>query len=395
MDIKPPKSRQRPQYVPLSSVTPPPIINHVDETLPLPTATFSPPEPFTTSKQPRRCSKVIVVVISIVVVLLATVSAITGWYFYSLQPRDASASLQTVTIEQGMTPRAIAQLLDNKDIIRHWLAFELYTKLNGHADTLQAGNYKLGAQQSVEEIVDHLRKGVNDVYNVMIPPGLTLKQLADPTVKNSLAAQGFSSEEIVAAFAADYVSPLLSDRPEGASLEGYIFPETYQLRVGDSLESLIQRSFDELYSRLQTGNLLTKFTERGVTLHQAITLASIVQKEVSDPADQPQVAQVFLKRLGQGMMLGSDVTFIYAANQAGVTPTIDIDSPYNTRRYTGLPPGPIATMNFSALEAVAQPASGEYLYFVAGDDGVTYFSNTYEEHEAAVAAHCHVLCSQY
>ena len=121
-------------------------------------------------------------------------------------------------------------------------------------------------------------------------------------------------------------------------------------------------------------------------------MASIVQKEVSDPSDQRQVAQVFLKRLKEGTVLGSDVTFLYIAKKEGRSPSVNDPSPYNTRKNGGLPPGPIANFHLSALQAVANPASGDFLYFVAGDDGKTYFSRTEAEHDANVAAHCKKLC---
>jgi UPF0755 protein len=128
-------------------------------------------------------------------------------------------------------------------------------------------------------------------------------------------------------------------------------------------------------------------------VRQAITLASIVEKEVSNGNDRRQVAQVFLLRLQKKMVLGSDVTYIYAAAITGQTASPDLDSPYNTRKYLGLPPGPISNVSDSSLDAVAYPADGDYLYFVAGDDGKTYFSHTEAEHERLAAEHCIKLCS--
>jgi len=127
-------------------------------------------------------------------------------------------------------------------------------------------------------------------------------------------------------------------------------------------------------------------------LYQGITLASIIQREVSGTKDQSQVAQVFYSRLAQGTPLGSDVTYQYAAKKLGVTPSPSLDSPYNTRKYAGLPPGPIATPGLSALQAVATPAPGDYLYFLSGDDNVTYFARTDAEHEANIQNHCHKKC---
>jgi UPF0755 protein len=135
--------------------------------------------------------------------------------------------------------------------------------------------------------------------------------------------------------------------------------------------------------------------ERGMNLHQGVILASIIQQEVADPQEQKQVSQVFQKRLGAGMALESDATFVYAAKQMGVEPSVNLDSPYNTRKVPGLTPGPIANFNFSAIEAVVAPAPGEYVYFVSGDDGKTYFANTQDEHNANIQQHCKKLCQMF
>ena len=287
---------------------------------------------------------------------------------------------------------SIAQNLKQHKLIRSALTFELYTRAVQAYPNIKAGGFVLSSKQSVPEILHKITSDEKGVYMVTIAPGLTLEELADPSIKNSLAAQGFTDQEIQAAYRASYKSPLLRDKPAGASLEGYIFPETYRMDSHQTLQDVFERTFDELYGRLQRDKLIESYAAEGLNLHQAITLASIVQMEVTDKADQKQVAQVFLRRQKIGMMLGSDVTFMYAAKIMGVEPSVSLDSPYNTRRYAGLPPGPIANVQYSALEAVARPAPGDYLFFVAGDDGTTHFSHTTEEHEAKSRAYCTTLC---
>jgi UPF0755 protein len=136
------------------------------------------------------------------------------------------------------------------------------------------------------------------------------------------------------------------------------------------------------------------FAKQGLSTYQGVILASIVEQEVTRTDDRAQAAQVFLKRLSQNMMLGSDVTAFYGAVLAGKTPTVSYDSPYNTRLHTGLPPTPISNVSESSLQAVAHPATTDWLYFVAGDDGVTHFSRTLEEHEALTRQYCTRLCAQ-
>ncbi len=139
---------------------------------------------------------------------------------------------------------------------------------------------------------------------------------------------------------------------------------------------------------------MAKVQATGFTLHQVITLASIIEKETPNTTEQKQVAQVFLLRLQRGMPLGSDPTYVYGAHLLGVTPSVSVDSPYNTRKYTGLPPGAIDNFNLAALQAVLDPAPGDYVYFVADPNGVTHFARTLEEHQANVARYCASLCLQ-
>lgn len=321
---------------------------------------------------------------------------LVAMYQWTLSPVDASSDQEVrVVVQKGDGVADIANQLQYSGLIRNTLTFRVYTELTGSKSRLQAGGYAISKSMSVADIVDRMSTGSNDEINIIILPGLTLKQQMDHEVRNSLAWQGFSQDEIRQAFDATYDHPLLAGRPAGASLEGYIYPETYRINTTDPLSVLLEKSFDELYAKLQADGMEAKFQAHGLTLFQAITLASIVQKEVSDPSDQKQVAQVFLKRLNEGMMLGSDVTFFYAAEKLGMKPSVNLDSPYNTRRYVGIPPGPISNMNYSALQAVADPAPGDYLYFVSGDgedEGKTFFSRTEAEHEANIKAHCHTLC---
>lgn len=325
-------------------------------------------------------------------VLLLGFLGMLVWYVWALAPPSADGTFKMVTIEQGLTPSGIGDMLEEQDMIRSSAAFQIYTSISGVSGKLQAGRYKLSPSMSVSDIVGHLVNGENDTYTVTILPGMTLKQLADPNADGNLVTQGFTPKEIAEAFAAAYSSPLFDSRPAGASLEGYIFPETYNISPNDTLQSLLQRSFDELYKKIVADNLIAQLSARGMTLHQAVTLASIVQEEDDTIDVQPQIAQVFLLRLQRGMNLGSDATYTYAAHQLGVPANPDLDSPYNTRKHPGLPPGPVSTLNYSALKAVAQPAAGDYLYFVHGDDGTAYFSHTLEEHEALTRQHCTTLC---
>lgn len=322
----------------------------------------------------------------VVLIILVSLLSLRQWYQHNLKPVSDTYSEQITVIESGSTTAGIAGQLNEENLIRSARAFDWYVNNYDTDQFLQAGTYKLSPSFSSQEIAEILLDGRVETDLVRISPGRRLDQVAA-----SLVESGYSETEVAAALNTSYIHPLFEDKPPGTSLEGYVFPETYQTTNSSTAQTVIEHSFDVFYDQL-TSEIITGISAQGLNLYEAITLASIVQKEVSDPDTQRQVAQVFLKRLNEGMVLGSDVTFLYAAEIAGEQPTVDFDSPYNTRIHAGLPPGPIANFNLSALEAVANPADGDYLYFVAGDDGNTYFANTLAQHEANAAQYCIELC---
>ena len=209
----------------------------------------------------------------------------------------------------------------------------------------------------------------------------------------------YTAEEIEAAFSATYDFDFLKSRPEGASLEGYLYPETHNFYATATVEDILKTFLEAMGEVIAKNNLETKYHERGLSLNEGIILASIVQKE-SAPPDMPTVAQVFLTRLDYGWRLGSDVTVSYALDIVDPDRTtytdnaaaLLIDSCYNTRLYTGLPCGPIDNPGLSALLAVAEPSDTAYLYFLTGDDGLMYYSYTETEHFRNIRDHCQVLC---
>ena len=320
------------------------------------------------------------------------------WYKLQLRPvgKDISQLIK-VTISEGSSPNQIADYLEKEKIIKNSTAFLIYVRSIGKNNYLQAGSYRLSPAETVPQIVAHLVDGSVDTFSITFYPGSTLVDNTNKTKKYDVTTilknAGYSLEEINKALNKDYDSPLFKDKPAGASLEGYIYGETYNFNVGASVEDILKRVFDEFYNQIQKNNLIEGFKKHGLNLYEGVTLASIVQREVYDYTDQRQVAQVFYLRLKLGMSLGSDVTYQYIADKTGVPRNPDLDSPYNTRRYAGLPPGPIASPGLNALKAVANPADGDYLYFLSGDDGLTHFARTQAEHEANIVNYCKVKCA--
>lgn len=318
---------------------------------------------------------------------------------FKVSEADPCATTQ-ITIAENTSVSAIAAQLKEAGLIRSPLAFRIYAKLSGNADRLNYGTYNLAPSMPVEKIYSKLIDGANDaiVFRFTVLPGETLKD-----IKKRLLAVGYTSEEIDAALSKKYNHPVLADKPADASLEGYLFGETYEFYQTDSVETIIIRMLDELYTVVEKNNLRSKFNSMGYTLHEGIIMASIIQKEAGNVSkeDQKIVAQIFWTRLAQGMALGSDVTASYAADQ--VDPerqtytdnyaVLNIDSCYNTRRYAGLPCGAISNPGALVLISAATPADTSYLYFLTGDDGLMYYSNTEAEHLQNASAHCQVLCN--
>ena len=309
------------------------------------------------------------------------------WYQQQLSPVDASSTeLVRVDIVAGTTPDGIARQLEEEGLIRSVAAFSVYTRVTGVQNSLQAGTYRLSPSESTPEIVGHLQNGKVDSFDITFLPGATL---ADN--RQVLLAAGYPAEEVDAALAVNYQSPLFEGKPTGADLEGYIFGETYRMASGAAVTDILLRTFDEFEAVIDEYDLVAGYEAQGLSLFEGITLASIIQRE-SGGGDQAEIAQIFLKRLEIGMELGSDVTYQYIADKTGVERSVDLDSPYNTRRYAGLPPGPIAVPGVDALRAVAAPADTDYLSFWSGDDDVTYYGRTLEEHEANIRNYCQQKC---
>ncbi|HSX46542.1 MAG TPA: endolytic transglycosylase MltG [Patescibacteria group bacterium] len=329
--------------------------------------------------------------IFLIIVLIGTAIAIRQNYYHNLKPVSASQRALSVTIPVGSTAQDIGKKLQQQGLIRASWAFEWYVRNHDVRDRLQAGTYSLRPNQSVGEIVNILTHGKVATDLITILPGQRLDQVREALINNG----GFSPEAVDKALdPAQYADhPALADKPTEANLEGYLYPDSFQKTADTKPETIIRASLDEMQKHL-TPEVRDAITKQGLTVHQGIILASIIEQEVSKAQDKPTVAQVFLLRLKQNMPLGSDVTAFYGALKAGQTPSVAIDTPYNTRLHPGLPPGPISNVSDASLQAVAKPADTDYLYFVAGDDGVTYFSHTEAEHEALTQEHCKKLCNE-
>lgn len=283
-------------------------------------------------------------------------------------------------VEPGVNLDRVAQDLEEAQLLRHAWAFEALARWRGVAGQLRAGEYELSPHLTTSEILDRISEGRVRTYRVAIPEGLTAEEIAQ-----RLEAAGLARAE---AFLAAVHDRELVDtlEVEGESLEGYLFPETYQLARGLAAAEIARAMVAEF--RAVWTEIAPKSEALGLSMIETVTLASIIEKETGAPEERPLIAAVFHNRLRRGMRLETDPTVIYGIpnfdGNLKRTHLEDSGNPYNTYRIRGLPPGPIANPGAEALRAAVEPADANYLFFVSRNDGTHHFSRSYAEHAAAV-----------
>lgn len=343
----------------------------------------------TAGPRSRRLRRVFIATAVLLVIVAASAVIVRHVYNNNLQPVSNSNKVTLFTINSGESSTNIASSLKKAGLIKSSTAFEWYVSSKNVRSELQAGTYALRPSMSLPGIVNLFIKGDIAANLVTILPGQRLDQIRATFIK-----AGFKPADVDAALtASNYAgSPALVDNPSTANLEGFLYPDSFQKNANTNPQLIVQESLSEMAQHL-TPSIRAAFAREGLSVYQGVTLASIVEQEVSKDSDRAQAAQVFLTRLHTGMPLGSDVTAFYGAFKAGQSPSTTYDSPYNTLLHKGLPPGPISNVSESSLNAVAHPANTQWLYFVAGDNGNTYFSKTLAQHQAYTQQYCHVLCS--
>jgi UPF0755 protein len=319
-------------------------------------------------------------VILLVLVFLGGLSAASFWY---LGPFRAPREETFVEVERGMSSRVIADLLAGEGLVRSRWAFLAVRALQARAK-LQAGEYRFGPAQTPWEIFDKISRGQVFFVVVTIPEGSNRFDIA--------AILGQASTIQPNAFLAASAEPesIRDLDPKAPSLEGYLFPSSYQVTHTTTAKQLCRMMTNEFRKQWRS---LAPATLSGGDVHRAVTLASLVEKETGLAAERPLVAGVFTNRLRLNMPLQCDPTTVYAAlldsRYNGVIHKSDLASanPYNTYAHRGLPPGPIANPGAPSLQAALHPSAESYLYFVARADGSGghHFSATLTEHEKAVA----------
>jgi UPF0755 protein len=304
-------------------------------------------------------------------------------------PANFQSETATFTVVKGQGVKSIAQELQDQKLIRYPLVFKIEVKLRGAQNSFFPGTYTIVKNVSIRDIITKLtaKPNVEEVV-IRIREGWTSQEIAE-ALQNSgvmtseaflIAAQARDSRTV----APNQYYEFLVDKPATATLEGYLFPDTYRFFKSTTPDQVVQKLLDTFSEKVVT-SLQDQISASKHSVFQIVTLASIIEKEVKSDADRRIAAGIFWKRLELGMPLQSDATVNFVTGKQALQPTntdLSVDSLYNTYKHPGLPPGPIDNPSFSAIRAAVTPEETSYLYFLTKPDGTTVFSKSYEEHLA-------------
>lgn len=348
-----------------------------------------------------RGSRLVSIGASFSAVVLASVAA---WLIYDgggdsiddvgpLRAGVAAGEPVTVTVEEGDSPQVIGKTLEEAGVIDSATRFQVLVAFMGYDRLLQAGEYEFSQGTPALEAIYRMRRGEVSENVFTVIEGWRLEEIAD-----AASEQGVPREELIAA-ASDpprYQFDFVAGITAGATLEGYLYPARYTVGAEETAEELVTEMLQAFDDNVSAG-VRDSASQVGLSFHEVVTLASIIEREAQVADERPIMAQVFLSRLEQGIPLEADPTVQYAISQdpasveefgywkAGLTEgDLGLDSPYNTYQNAGLPPGPIANPRLESILAVLNPADTNYLYFVAKPDGSHAFAETFEEHQQNV-----------
>jgi UPF0755 protein len=321
---------------------------------------------------------------TIFILVLAAAAGILGYGYYNsnLAAAAPNGTQQEITISKGSSVKAISTQLEKQGIIKDANVFAIYCKLNNKANKIKAGKYILSSTMTVNEIVDKLAAGNTEINSVRftIPEGFELRQIAD-----RLEAQGLINKDkfYAAIDKSAFNYSFITDIPnrEG-KLEGYLFPDTYDVFKNATEEEIINKMLGR-FDKVFTDAYRQRAKELNMTFDEVITLASIIEREAKVDKDRKIISAVFHNRLKKKMKLESCATVQYLLKEQKPVLTykdLEVDSPYNTYMYVGLPKGPIASPGAESIEAALYPDNVDFLFFFATADGSHIFSKTYQEH---------------
>ena len=321
--------------------------------------------------------------IILLLALICFVAAVFLWSDIYLAPEPGSNKLVSFTVEKGEGAKEISVKLKSEGLLKHSSIFRIYVLLIGKSKKLQAGQYELSPSMSLSDIVKKFSKGKIIKEKITIIEGWNLKDIARYFQEKNISSQ----EEFLELTKNDFSQGIsvLSDKPKDLDLEGYLFPDTYEIIPGTSAKNIIKKILNNLDQKI-TPDLREEISRQKKSIFEIITMASLIEKEVSSLEDKKIVSGIFWKRIKTNTPLQScaSINYITGKNDRGALwQDIEIDSPYNTYKYRGLPLGPISSPGLESILASIYPEESDYWYYLSTPSGKTIFSKTFKEHSAA------------
>ncbi len=301
--------------------------------------------------------------------------------FFEHPKKDAQPV--SILVQNGESFAALAKDLKEKHVIANAFWFRVAAEFAGVTAKVKQGAYEVTPGENYSSLLTTLTTSSTTDVSVTIPEGYTLKQIGELMhEKLNISAADWQAATGVSSPFESHPLVVMAKKPDNVDLEGYLFPDTYRFYPSATANDVVKKMLDEMQAKIEGIDAPTG-DAKGMTLHQVLTLASIVEREVRKPDDMKQVADIFLKRISAGIALQADSTVNYVTG--GDDPSINstdrtLDSPYNTYMNRGLPPGPISNPGLNALSAVIHPASNPYYYFLTDNTGNVYYAKTLEEH---------------
>lgn len=334
--------------------------------------------------QSRTLARLIFLVM--ILLILAVVGAAGGLYWSLTRSQGTSSRPVTFQVASGDTVASIATRLHHEGLIGNTLLFHLDARLQGLGGNLKAGTYTLRPKMSIQGMVAALQHYTSPTIQITIREGLRKEQIAA-----ILQRHGISGKQFLQAVAhPTFRYPVMRDRPKGVGLEGYLYPNTYDV-APHSTGKLFAEVMVRTLSQDFTPAMRQRAVRGGLGIYGVLKLASIVEREARMPSERPIIASVYANRLKIGMILNADPTVQYAAGHPGnwwpqlTSGQEDAGSPYNTYTHSGLPPTPICNPGLSSIQAALSPATTNYLYFVAKGNGYHAFAQTLAQQTANIA----------
>ncbi|MFS1517803.1 endolytic transglycosylase MltG [Bacillus sp. SM2101] len=350
-------------------------------------------------KEARVIRRIVLVITLVLLIVIAGV--IGGGYVYiksALQPVEPeNEETVNITIPIGSSSTAIANILEENGLIKDAKIFRYYIKFKNESG-FQAGDYELSPSMTFQELIDSIKTGVviqDVVFKITIPEGKQLTQIGKIIAEKT----NYSEDEVMAKLTdKEYIATLQSHYPDLLTeeilgenikypLEGYLFPATYDFYKEDpSIEDIVEKMLAKTQEVLL--NYDAEIAGLGMSAHTVLTMASLIEEEATAKTDREQISSVFYNRMDIGMPLQTDPTVLYALGKHKdrvLYEDLEVNSPYNTYMHAGLPPGPIANAGEMSIIAALNPASTDYLYFLAAPSGDVFYAKTLEEHNALKA----------